>query len=260
MSTAQRPFEPLERTTVAERVRDDIHTRIISGEIQPGSQLPAERALAEQFAVARTSVREAIQALVALGVIERRGNRSYVVERVAGSELPPIGGGKKAIRGLLEARRVLELALFELAASRATARARNEVFELARRPAPTTLEEFGRVDRQFHARIASACGNPVLAEVYGRVLDTLVQAEMSAQLILGIDDGTEPAAVITQAADEHRAIAEAFVARDVPAMLEAAEDHLGRVEGRMSLVNRRSLVEQPLDPDRVRAAQSTVGL
>ena len=112
--SSPRPFEPFERTTVSERVRDDIHSRIISGEIQPGSQLPAERSLADQFGVARTSVREAIQALVALGVIERRGNRSYVVEQVPGSELPAADGGKKSMRSLLEARRVLELCLFEL--------------------------------------------------------------------------------------------------------------------------------------------------
>ena len=44
--------------------------------------IPSERDLAEQFRVARTSVREAIQGLLSLGVIERRGNRSFVVEHL----------------------------------------------------------------------------------------------------------------------------------------------------------------------------------
>lgn len=234
-----RPFEPFERTTVSERVRDDIHTRIASGELQPGTQLPAERTLAEQFGVARTSVREAIQGLVALGVIERRGNRSYVVEQVPGSELPEADGGKKAMRALLEARRVLELCLFELAASRATARERNDTLQLARQPAPTSLEEFNIADRQFHASIAGACANPVLVEVYGRVLESLVQADLSAELILGVDSESDPAAAITEAANEHRAIAEAFAAGDIAVMLEAVERHLGPVQGRMSLMSRR---------------------
>lgn len=234
-----RPFEPFERSTVSERVRDDIHTRIASGELQPGTQLPAERTLAEQFGVARTSVREAIQGLVALGVIERRGNRSYVVEQVPGSELPEADGGKKAMRSLLEARRILELCLFELAASRATTRERSDTLRLARQPTPTSFSEFNLLDRQFHASIAGACANPVLVEVYGRVLDTLVQADVSAELILGIDGDADPSAAMTEAANEHRVIAEAFAAGDVATMLEASEKHLGPVRGRMSLMSRR---------------------
>ena len=243
----QRPFEPFERTTVTERVRDDIHSRIISGELQPGSQIAAERVLAEQFSVARTSVREAIQALVAMGMIERRGNRSYVVEQIPGSELPAADGGKKAMRQLLEARSALELTLFELAASRATARDRNEVLEIARQPIPTSLDQFNLVDRHFHASIANSCANPVLTEVYGRVLETLVQADLSAELILGIDEGADPRRAISQAAEEHRTIAEAFVARDVSAMLEAVENHLGPIEGRMSLMSTMSRRQLPLD-------------
>lgn len=232
-----RPFEQLERTTVSAQVRDDIHNRIASGELQPGSQLPAERVLSEQFGVARTSVREAIQALIALGFIERRGNRSYVVERVPGSELPPADGRRKAMRALLEARRVLELTLFELAATRATKRERTEVLDLARQPVPRTVEAFALVDRQFHAAIAGACANPVLIEVYGRVLETVIQAELGEELIFGVDDGDEEQDVLGRAASEHLAIAEAFAAGDTAAMLMAVEVHLGPVEGLMSLAS-----------------------
>ncbi len=259
MST-HRPFEPFERTTVSEKVRDDIHTRIISGEFQPGSQLPAERGLAEQFGVARTSVREAIQELIGLGVIERRGNRSYVVERLPGSQLPDLDGGKKPMRTLLEARRVLELTLFELAAFRATSKERNEVSELAHRPTPTSLEDFSLADREFHASIAGACGNPVLVEVYGRVLDTLVQADLSAELILGIEGDVDPAEAIARAAAEHRVIAEAFSASDVATMLEAVEEHLGPVQGRMSLMSRLTRPQQPPDPRDAGTVKHTVGL
>jgi GntR family transcriptional repressor for pyruvate dehydrogenase complex len=252
----KRPFETLGRATVSERVRDDIHGRIASGELQPGAQLPAERVLAEQFGVARTSVREAIQALVALGVIERRGNRSYVVERLAGSRLPEVAGGRKALRTLVEARRVLELTLFELAAARASARERAAVTELARTPAPGTLDEFAIADREFHASIAGACGNGVLVELYGRVLDALVQEEASTALVLGIGPDDDVATAITGAAAEHRAIAEAFAAGDVSAMLEAVEAHLGPVQGRMSLVSRIRRRESPDDG----STRSSVGL
>ena len=229
--TTSRPFAPVERTTLSEQVRDDIVARIGSGELQPGSQLPAERTLAEQFGVARTSVREAMQALVAVGVVERRGNRSFVVEQLPGAGVPEAGGRKKAMLALLEARRILELCLFELATSRATARERKGVLELAMRPAPTTLEEFRLVDRQFHAALAGACANPVLVEMYGRVLDAVVQADLPAGRVVGEPDGADPGEAIARAAAEHRAIAEAFVAGDGKWMLAEVERHLGSIEG-----------------------------
>jgi GntR family transcriptional repressor for pyruvate dehydrogenase complex len=233
-----RPFTHLGRSTVSERVRDELHTRIASGEIQPGSPLPAERVLAEQFGVARTSVREAIQALIALGVIERRGNRSFVVEQVPGSELPAADGRRKAMRSLIEARRILELVLFELAASRATARDRNEVLDLARQPMSTDLDGFALLDRQFHSAIAAACGNPVLVEVYGRVVETLVQADLGSEAALEINERDDPQDAIRTAATDHLRIAEAYAAGDVDRMLAAVEAHLGGVEGRMSTVDR----------------------
>lgn len=232
----RRPFGPVERATISERVRDDILGRILSGELRPGTPLPAERELAEQFGVARTSIREAVQGLNALGVIERKGNRSYVTERVAGAELPASDGRPRSLRILLEARQVLELVLFELAASRATARERNEVMAMARLPAPATLDEFARSDREFHAAVAGACGNPALVEVYGRVVDTLADTGASAALLLGFGPGDEATEAIAGAAADHRRIAEAFVAGDVAAMLEAAERHLGSVAGRVGKV------------------------
>lgn len=256
--TETRPFTQLERSTVSERVRDDIHARIASGELRPGSQLAAERALAEQFGVARTSVREAIQALVALGFIERRGNRSYVVEQVPDSELRATDGRRKAIRSLLEARRVLELTLFELAASRATKRERAETIDLARQPAPTTLEEWVIADRAFHASIASACGNPVLVEVYGRVLESLAQAELDAEFLLGFETASDLASAIADAARQHLTVAEAFAAGDVEAMLTAVEHHLGAIEGRMSMATR--LTRIPPDRRESLGTDRTVGM
>jgi GntR family transcriptional regulator, transcriptional repressor for pyruvate dehydrogenase complex len=256
--SAGRPFEPLERATISERVRDDLHGRIAAGELAPGSPLPAERVLAERFGVARTSVREAIQGLVALGVVERRGNRSFVVEQVAGSELPASDGGKRSLRALLEAWRILELTTSELAVVRATVRERTEVLQLARQSLPASADAFARADREFHSSIAAACGNPVLAEIHGRVIETLAATEGVEALVLGVGPGRTTRAAIAAAGVEHLAIAEAFVAADTAAMLAAADRHLGHVRDRISAMSRRLL--PAADGESPRAARRAIGL
>ena len=243
-----RPFSPLQRTTVAEQVRDEIFTRITSGELRPGTQLPAERVLAEDFGVARTSVREALQALSAVGVIERRGNRSYVTERLPGAEIPSASGRMKMIRDLLAARRILEHLLFELAAVRATARERLRTLELARQPLPTSLEELILADRQFHASIVSACGNPVLTEVYGRVVETLMTENLSADVLMGISAKIDEREAVTRVVAEHLVIAEAFANSDVEAMLETIERHVGPVEGWVGPTTRMMHGRVPVAP------------
>ena len=76
------PFEPISRDTVSSQIRAQLQRRILTGDLAPGSRMPSERDLSEQFGVARTSIREAMQGLVSLGVIERRNNRSYVAEHL----------------------------------------------------------------------------------------------------------------------------------------------------------------------------------
>lgn len=231
--TDSKPFSPLERRSVAERVRDDVLARINAGEIPPGARLPAERTLAEQFSVARTSVREAIQSLIAIGAVERRGNRCYVAERLPDVALPVSDHGRKARRTLHEARRVLELTLFELAGFRATTQERRAAVDLARLPLPTTAEAIRTADRRFHATIAAGCGNPLLLELYGRVLDKVCEEPPDDSP--GGDHAAGAEAAI-RAAHEHQIIADCFVAGDVEGMLAAVERHLGRVEGRLGRI------------------------
>src|ERR1700693_6387779 len=87
MTTARPRFGPIERQTVSEGIRDALLESMRSGALPPGSRLPSERALCEEFGVARTSVREAIQGLVSVGAIVRRANRPYVAEQLPGMEL-----------------------------------------------------------------------------------------------------------------------------------------------------------------------------
>ncbi len=227
-------FEPLTRETVSAQIRAQLVRRITIGELEPGSRLPSERDLADQFQVARTSVREALQGLVSLGIVERRGNRSYVAERLPEVAMGAPEADKQFVVELFETRRVLEVPIAELAAARATPAQRAAVRSLAERFDPDmSLEEFRRLDRELHTMIASACANPLLIELYGKVLDRLFRSETFDSLLSSELNRAEVRAIVAGAAEAHQRIAAALEAGDSAATAAAASEHLAAVERHM---------------------------
>lgn len=224
-------FEPIGRETLSGRIRDQLAERISTGELGPGTQIPSERALSEQFQVARTSVREALQGLVSLGVIERRGNRSYVAERLPDVALTARQGRTAFVRHLFETRRSLELPIIRLAAQRADAAQRSEIHDLARRfHAGMDVGEFRRLDRSFHAAIARATGNPLLVEMYGRVLSHLFDSDELEGLLTSDHNRREVAEIIDEASRHHVSIAAAIISGDPVAAESCGAGHLDAVE------------------------------
>jgi GntR family transcriptional regulator, transcriptional repressor for pyruvate dehydrogenase complex len=230
------PFAPVQRRTISAEIRAQLLEAIRSGELQPGSPVPAERQLCEQFGVARTSVREAIQGLTASGFLERRGNRPVVAERLPEirltAESPTLDERKALIRQLFEVRRTIEPTLTELAARRASDAARAEIAELAARHT-TQLDEFRAIDRAFHTSIAHACGNPLLQEVYAKTLGALFESNEATSLLYAEINRREVDDIITSSTSAHRAIAEALVAGRRKPTIAAVQSHLDDVERRM---------------------------
>jgi GntR family transcriptional repressor for pyruvate dehydrogenase complex len=231
--TVSTPFGPVERRTVADEIRERIADSIRSGELQAGDRLPPERQLCEQFQVARTSVREAIQGLVSVGYLERRGNRPYVAELLPEVDLND-DGRKRTVRELFETRRVIELQLAELACMRATPEERARILDVAAAFTPDlSLDEFRRLDRSFHSAIADACGNSLLNELYRKVLHSLFESGDFASLLYARPNRKEVTALVASAGHQHQAIAGAIAAGDPVAVVAAAEEHLADVEERM---------------------------
>ncbi|MDE0608126.1 MAG: FadR/GntR family transcriptional regulator [Acidimicrobiaceae bacterium] len=236
MTPDDHPFEPISRQTVSSQIRTQLLERITTGELAPGARMPSERDLSERFRVARTSVREAMQGLASLGVVERRGNRSYVAEHLPEVVVAPggAGNGKSFVAELFETRRALEVPLFEMAAVRASDEDRERVASLAARfNGSLEIGKFRRLDREFHTTIAASCDNPLLIELYGKVLDRLFRSVEFFTLLSSEANQAEVAKIIADSSDGHHAIAAAFVAGDATAMRLAAESHLDQVEHSM---------------------------
>jgi GntR family transcriptional repressor for pyruvate dehydrogenase complex len=232
-------FGPITRQTIAEQVRARITERIASGELAPGSPVPAERSLSEQFGVARTSVREALQGLVSKGLVERRGNRMYVPELLpdvafTSPEQTEADSRKQFVAQLFETRRVLELPIFELASCRATPDERDAIRRAAHEFWPgMPLDEFRALDRRFHTMIANACGNPLLVEVYGKVLDALFRSREFESLLVNEANRERVDDLIARSTADHQAIAKAFLDGTAVDVVAACERHLSNVEHRM---------------------------
>jgi GntR family transcriptional repressor for pyruvate dehydrogenase complex len=81
-----RPFGPVSRQRVHEAIAVQLRDAILDGRFKAGEKLPPERELAEEFAVNRTSIREAIKILEGLRLVTvRQGNGATVQPLIEGS-------------------------------------------------------------------------------------------------------------------------------------------------------------------------------
>lgn len=237
MNVAAPRFAPVDRRTLAQEVRDRLMEAVRSGEMPPGAAIPSERSLCEDFGVARTSVREAIQGLVSLGVLERRGNRTIVAERLP-EMLPSLDGTSAQrtlkVRELFEVREAMELPIAKLVAERATDDEINEIVQLVCRfKSGMDVEEFRILDRAFHWALARACGNELLTELYGKVLDRLFQSQDFSGPLTARINSRAVRVIVRDSCAAHRAIGDALQRRDVDAVAEAVEHHLDQVQNQL---------------------------
>jgi GntR family transcriptional repressor for pyruvate dehydrogenase complex len=205
-----------------------LQQQILRGELQPGQRLPSERALSESLGVSRPTVREAVQALSAMNVLEaRRGSGTYVSSLAVAELLEPLGFvlelTSMTIRSLFEVRLALEPLAASLAADRASEQQRAAFADLLLREGRRlTRAQVLELDVELHELIVASADNELLGAV-SRSLNVL--GRRSRELTV-----RKPGAV-SRAADEHRGIIEAILARSPERARQAMETHLRNVRG-----------------------------
>ena len=226
-------FRRVERTTIADQIRIQLIESVRSRRFAPGERIPPARQLCDEFGVARTTLLEAIQQLLSLRMLERRGNRLHVVEHFGVVE-PADEGKQKQLQDLMEARRIIEISLTELAACRATDQQRAELMGLASEfNTEIDAAEFRELNHRFHAAIGECSGNPLLAELYDRVLQAVFESSAFASLMHGDLEPDEVEEIIQQVADGHHQIACAIRDGDPVVASEAAATHVADVESQV---------------------------
>jgi GntR family transcriptional regulator, transcriptional repressor for pyruvate dehydrogenase complex len=217
-------FEPVQTPTTFEETVERLGTAIRLGILVPGSRLPPERELAEQLAISRSTLREAIGALVESGhltAVRGRGGGTFVVPEppLAEGSAGPLPDGWRDVLGL---RVAVEIGALTLAAERIgpePLRIMREAVE--RMDAAVDFEEYRRADVRFHIALAEATGTPRLVAVM-----TEVQGQMS-ELISLI---AHPKTVLEHANVEHRRIVKCLRGGDGVGAIRILREHLAGTE------------------------------
>jgi GntR family transcriptional repressor for pyruvate dehydrogenase complex len=225
---------PLAAERLSDRLAAELRQRIDSGALAAGEKLPTEQALATQYAVSRTVVREAVSRLRSMGlVVARQGSGVFVTTTDAARPLafePAVLADLSAVLEVVEVRRSLESEVAALAASRAN-RAQRSAIEraLAEVDASVASGSAGiEQDLAFHRAIADASGN----SQFPRLLRHLAQYLRHAMAVTRSNESMK-AEFIAQVRQEHRAIADAIAARDPDAARAAAANHMQQAARRL---------------------------
>lgn len=209
-----------------------ISDRIDEGLFPIGSLLPAERDLAEQLGVSRTSVREALIALEVSGKVSIRVGRGVQILQ-ATPRLDRVGAGADVSEGdigpiqMMEARRLIEPRSAELAAINrdvANLERIEKALEQQARAKAVQSAEYREWDRTFHIEIAKASGNAALTLLIGTLWDyrRMPMFEKIEELLMGPDR-------LFKTPAEHRRIFKAIASGDRTAARNAMKAHLDAV-------------------------------
>ncbi len=187
-------FKPVRPPTTFEETVERLGTAIRAGILPAGSQLPAERMLADQLGISRSTLRQALTALVQSGHLvshRGRGGGTFVTERppLAGVDVQPLGADAWAV---LEFRVAIEAGATLLAAERAEPAQLDRLDELVTRMAEVAgappFDDYRRADIRFHIGIAEAAASPRLisemTEVQGQVSDLITLIAHPPEVLL----------------------------------------------------------------------------
>ena len=208
---------------LADTVVTEIENQILDGALRPGDRIPSERKLAQDFGVSRPSIREAIQKLVAKGLlVTRHGGGTTVTDKLDAAFMDPwqdmVKDHPMLHRDVLEVREMLEGQAAALAALRATDVDMNCLDNEAY--ATKDLDASIAADVAFHQAIAEASHNVLIGHLTASLM-RVIHDHVTNNLR---HSHTRPAHW-EQLRNQHRAIWKAIKANKADKASVAAKEH-----------------------------------
>lgn len=214
------------RVSAAEAVFTSLRKAVEEGRLPVGTRLSSEAALAQQYGVSRSVIREALRSCASLGLTETRtGKGTFVVADRVGGDLAL---GQYSARELTEARPHIEVPAAGLAAQR---RSDDELQLLRDIVASMSREEdpqaWVALDATFHAAIARISGNRVFEKVVADIRDAMASQSGTLNMVAGRKDDSDT---------EHREILTAIEQGSPEQASEAMSRHLAAVDAALDRV------------------------
>ncbi|MER6680051.1 FadR/GntR family transcriptional regulator [Streptomyces olivaceoviridis] len=209
---------PRRATSLSAQLVASLRSHIESGGWPVGTRIPPEQTLIEELGVGRSTLREAIGALVHLGLLEPRAGDGTYVRSASELQSVMVRRASSAQRDkVLELRTVLEEYASGAAALRRSEEQLRELRELlADADAASAGEDTAAatsVDALFHRAVVRASGNDLLMEVYDY---------LGTALTTSLGGLPWDAAHAEEHAGLHRRLVAAIAARDAGDAREAA--------------------------------------
>jgi GntR family transcriptional repressor for pyruvate dehydrogenase complex len=163
---------PTIRDTLSTQTLQQLMGWLKDGTFKPGSKLPSQGELVERFGISRTGIREALQMMSALNLIEIRPGLGCFVKKVSSEDIinADVMGillEKEAILEVIETRVIIESGIAALATERATPedfwRIEDVLTQIDR--AIQRGDSVARVAVEFHYALAKASHNCVLVKL-----------------------------------------------------------------------------------------------
>lgn len=224
-------MKPIRRSSVRTQVFEQLKEQIINGTWAPGTKIPSENELTKILEVSRVTVREALQKLITLGLLEaRQGEGTYVRELSADFYMNPLVPllllDRPQIMHVLEYRRIIEIGAMELVVHRATEEdiLRLETILENMERNKDNIEKFGQKDLSFHLALMEITRNPVIIKVNHIIKDVLNTSMAHIVGCLGTHDGLY----------YHEKIIKAIKDGDKQGARDLMEEHIERTIERMS--------------------------
>jgi GntR family transcriptional repressor for pyruvate dehydrogenase complex len=220
-------IKPVAREAVYLQVRRQIEALIASRALVPGARLPPERELAAHLRVSRNTLRQAIAALEATGVVEvQHGNgiflRQAPTRQIADSIALILDERHHDLPAAMEARQSLERGLVQLAAARRTPLDLEHMQNALERMA-TDVHSGGigeSADEEFHRAIWQSAHSPYLLELVELMAERIARIRHESLSQRGRPD---------QSLVAHQRILDAIRAQDVDGAVAALDAHLSEV-------------------------------
>jgi GntR family transcriptional repressor for pyruvate dehydrogenase complex len=222
---------------------EQLESMILDGRLLPGQKLLSERTLAEQFAVSRPSVREAIQKLENKNLVERKqGGGTFVKPRLNELITDPLllllSEKPEMQFDLLEFRHALE----GMAAYYAALRGQPEDYQALESALDALPDDSTDKSQQaialvnFYLTMANAAHNMVLQHVM-RSLQSMLQDNIQRNLEV-LAKHADAAQNINR---QRRSIVQAILAGDPEQARKASNEHLAYIEETLLNINRQDM-------------------